>query len=139
MSEQTESARRTRTGRSPSPGSTSDTTSRGSASTSTSRASASPAPPAASGRCGRRPTRSSSPGRASTPSRSIKAWKENFPDFWPKGGQFYGPMTGVVSRRRRGAEPQVGGGAKLSTGMLVLYADDKSFSFMTPKVTCSPA
>jgi hypothetical protein len=26
----------------------------------------------------------------------IKTWKEHFPDFWPAGNRFFGPLTGIA-------------------------------------------
>lgn len=71
-------------------------------------------------------------GAAITPSEVIQTWKTHFPTFWPKGNRFYGPLTGI-------APGEVGlinmnmGPTKLSTGVLVLYADEESFTFMTPE------
>src|SRR5437868_4188454 len=31
-----------------------------------------------------------------TPVEVIKAWKENFTTFWPKGNRFYAPLTGIA-------------------------------------------
>src|SRR5579862_7074435 len=30
------------------------------------------------------------------PADIIKAWKENFTHFWPKGNRFYAPLTGIT-------------------------------------------
>jgi hypothetical protein len=74
-----------------------------------------------------------------TPSDVIKAWKENFPAFWPSGNRFYGPITGIAPGEVALISMAVPGGArlpnemKLSTGVMVLYADDESFTFMTPE------
>ena len=34
-------------------------------------------------------------GPALPPAEIIKVWKARFPEFWPKGNRFYGPMTGT--------------------------------------------
>ncbi len=71
-------------------------------------------------------------GATITPQKVIRAWKADFSRFWPKGNRFYGPLTGI-------APGEVGlinmnlGPAKLSTGVLVLYSDEESFTFMTPQ------
>lgn len=31
-----------------------------------------------------------------TPTEVITVWKENFPNFWPKGNRFYTPLTGIA-------------------------------------------
>jgi len=68
-----------------------------------------------------------------TPQEVIKEWKAHFPDFWPKGNNFYGPLQGVKPGEVAVLNLTMPGGAKLSTGIRVIYADDESFSFMTPQ------
>jgi hypothetical protein len=68
-----------------------------------------------------------------TPSEVIATWKQDFGSFWPKAGRFYGPLTGIAPGDVALLNMDVGAGAKLSTGILVLYADDESFTFMTPE------
>ncbi len=67
-----------------------------------------------------------------SPTEVIRTWKENFPQFWPKGSRFHTPLTGIapgeVALLRL-----VPGGMPLSTGVMVLYADDESFTLMTPQ------
>lgn len=67
-----------------------------------------------------------------SPTEVIGTWKENFPKFWPKGHRFYTPLTGIapgeVAILRLAP-----GGMPLSTGVMVLYADDESFTLMTPQ------
>ena len=38
-----------------------------------------------------------------TPREAIAVWKEEFPAFWPKGSQFYAPLTGHLARGGRAA------------------------------------
>ncbi|MDX1447418.1 MAG: hypothetical protein R3246_00010 [Acidimicrobiia bacterium] len=63
------------------------------------------------------------------PEHVIAEWKANFGQFWPSISRFNAPMAGIA--------PGEVGGIKsmqlLSTGVLVLYADDTSFTFMTPE------
>ena len=35
-------------------------------------------------------------GASVTSTEVIKAWKENFPMFWPKWDHFYKPVTGIA-------------------------------------------
>ena len=58
-----------------------------------------------------------------------------FPEFWPKGQRFYAPLSGIKPGEVALLEiqPLPGAPIKLSTGVLVLYADDESFTFMTPE------
>jgi hypothetical protein len=72
-------------------------------------------------------------GASVTPQQVIAAWKENFPNFWPKGARFMGPMASVTPGDVALLNMKMPGGVKLSTGILVLYADDESFSFITPE------
>jgi hypothetical protein len=68
-----------------------------------------------------------------TPTELIQTWKENFPHFWPEGNRFYGPLTGINPGEVAVLNLAAPGGTKLSTGIMVIYADDVSFSFMTPE------
>ena len=63
----------------------------------------------------------------------IKTWRENFPKFWPKGNNFYAPLTSIEPGEVAVLNLALPGGMKLSTGVRVIYADDESFSFMTPE------
>ena len=63
----------------------------------------------------------------------IKAWKDHFPDFWPTGNRFYGPLTGIAPGEVALLNLSMPGGITLSTGVLVLYADEESFTLMTPQ------
>ena len=67
------------------------------------------------------------------PSEVIKIWKENFPTFWPKGNNFYAPLTGIAPGEVALLNLSMPVGMKLSTGVIVLYADDESFTLMTPQ------
>jgi hypothetical protein len=63
----------------------------------------------------------------------IKVWKDNFPAFWPAGNRFYGPLTGIAPGEVALLNLSMPGGITLSTGVLVLYADEESFTLMTPQ------
>jgi hypothetical protein len=66
------------------------------------------------------------------PTQVISAWKVHFAKFWPRRNYFYGPLTGIAPGEVALLNIAVGG-MPLSTGVLVLYADDESFTFMTPQ------
>ena len=68
-----------------------------------------------------------------TPAELIETWKNEFSSFWPKGSQFHAPLTGIAPGEVALLQASVGGGMKLSTGVFVLYADEDSFTFMTPQ------
>lgn len=72
-------------------------------------------------------------GAGITPQDVIKVWKAEFPSFWPKGNAFYGPLTGIAPGDVALLNLTMPGRVKLSTGVLVLYADDESFTLMTPE------
>lgn len=70
-----------------------------------------------------------------TPQELIATWKERFPTFWPGGARFYAPLAGIAPGEVALLDipPVPGSPVKLSTGVMVLYADDESFTFMTPE------
>ncbi len=76
-------------------------------------------------------------GAATAPRDVIRAWKSNFGRFWPKGNRFYGRPSGIVPgdvallhlAGPGGLNPP-GGLPLISTGLMVIYSDDDSFSFM---------
>jgi hypothetical protein len=63
----------------------------------------------------------------------IDTWKRHFPDFWPEGNRFYAPLTGVEPGEVALIDMALPGHMKLSTGVMVLYADEESFTLMTPE------
>ncbi len=71
-------------------------------------------------------------GASVSPAEVIAVWKQNFPSFWPRGNRFYGPITGIAPGEVALLNLRAGG-MPLSTGVLVLYADDESFTLMTPQ------
>jgi hypothetical protein len=78
-------------------------------------------------------------GAQVSPSEVIKVWKEHFPEFWPKGNRFYGSLSGiapgevaVLNLAGPGGITGPKGMPLISTGVMVIYADEESFSFMTP-------
>ena len=72
-------------------------------------------------------------GAKVTPRQVIAVWKDEFPLFWPEGSEFHAPLTGIAPGEVALLEAALGGGLKLSTGVLVIYADEESFTFMTPQ------
>ncbi|MDQ6778422.1 MAG: hypothetical protein M3071_19870 [Actinomycetota bacterium] len=63
----------------------------------------------------------------------IATWKQRFSDFWPEGNHFYGPLTGIEPGEVALLNMALPGKMKLSTGVMVLYADEESFTLMTPQ------
>ena len=72
------------------------------------------------------------PGVDVTPEEVIAAWKVNYGEFWPEGNNFYAPLAGIQPGEVGLINADMPGGMKLSTGVMVLYADDVSFTYMTP-------
>jgi hypothetical protein len=72
-------------------------------------------------------------GAEATPEQVISTWKSEFGTFWPKGNSFYGPLTGIAPGDVALLNLAAPGGQTLSTGVMVIYADDESFTFMTPE------
>ena len=74
-------------------------------------------------------------GIAITPQELISTWKDRFPTFWPKSGRFYAPLAGIAPGEVAllDISPVPGAPVRLSTGVMVIYADDESFTFMTPE------
>jgi hypothetical protein len=70
---------------------------------------------------------------AAPPAEVIATWKQHFARFWPTGTSFYGPLTGIAPGEVAVLNVAMPGGLLLSTGVLVLYADETSFTFMTPQ------
>ena len=74
-------------------------------------------------------------GASATPREVIATWKEHFGDFWAKGRRMFLPATGIAP----GEIGLISDGATMPmapavhTGVLVIYADDESFSFMSPE------
>jgi hypothetical protein len=68
-----------------------------------------------------------------SPQEVVSTWKEKFASFWPEKNFFYGPLTGIAPGEVAVLNLAMPGRVKLSTGVLVLYADDESFAFMTPQ------
>jgi hypothetical protein len=70
-----------------------------------------------------------------SPTEVIARWKEIFPTLWPKGNTFYAPLAGIAPGEVALLEVQVMPGAplRMSTGVMVIYADEESFTFMSPE------
>ena len=77
-------------------------------------------------------TASSSSIPGPTPEEIISAWKANFGEFWYPSNRFYAPAGGIAP----GEVAVIGGGkgpTKITTGVRVIYADERSWSYMTPE------
>jgi hypothetical protein len=72
-------------------------------------------------------------GAEVTPAEVISIWKQRFATFWPRRGRFYGPATAIAPGDVALLNMDIAGGLRLVTGIMVLYADQESFTFMNPQ------
>ncbi len=59
----------------------------------------------------------------------IGEWKAHYGDFWPRHSKFNAPLAGI----KPGEIGTIDSMQVLSTGVMVIYADEESFCFMTPE------
>ncbi|MDQ3930967.1 MAG: DUF1990 domain-containing protein [Chloroflexota bacterium] len=71
-------------------------------------------------------------GASVTPAEVIRIWKSEFPRFQPPQNRFYPSVAGVAPGEVVLINASTPGGP-ISTGVLVLYADDESFTLITPE------
>lgn len=67
-----------------------------------------------------------------TPEEVIATWKTNFGEFWYPSNKFYAPAAGISP----GEIALIAGGrgpTRVTTGVRVIYADERSWSYMTPE------
>jgi len=67
-------------------------------------------------------------GTAVTPEKLVENWRAHFGEYWPSTGRFHGA---VASIQPGNVAPLNAAG--VATGVMVLYADDTSFTFLTPE------
>ncbi len=68
-----------------------------------------------------------------SPESVIRIWRQRFASFWPKGNTFYAPISGIAPGEVAVLNLASPVGVQLSTGVMVIYADDTSFTFMNPE------
>jgi hypothetical protein len=66
-----------------------------------------------------------------SPEEVVQTWKARFAQLWPRKDWFYGSLEGIKSGDVVVLNTKVGG-MRVSTEVLVLYADVTSFTVMTP-------
>lgn len=71
-------------------------------------------------------------GIAASPVEVVAVWKERFPEFQPPENRFYPSVAGVKPGEVVLIDAKTPGGP-VSTGVLVMYSDDESFTLMTPQ------
>ena len=72
-------------------------------------------------------------GADPAPEEVVAVWKREFGTFWPDNAHFYAPFSEIAPGEVGLINNDVPGGQVLSTGVMVIYADDESFTFMTPE------
>jgi hypothetical protein len=72
-------------------------------------------------------------GTDAEPRQVVAVWKDQFGSFWPKGNRFFAPLAGIEPGEVAALNLSMPGRLKLSTGVLVMYADEESFTLMTPQ------
>ncbi len=72
-------------------------------------------------------------GSGATPAEVVKVWKERFPEFWMPGNRFLAPKGGLAPGAVALINSDVPGSRWFSTGVMVLYSDEESFTYMTPE------
>lgn len=74
-------------------------------------------------------------GGSVTPEQVVSAWKQNLPHLMPADSRFYPSLAGVAPGEVvliNATLPGLPGGVPVSTGVRIIYADDVSFTVMTP-------
>lgn len=71
-------------------------------------------------------------GAEVSPAEVVRVWKERFPELQPPQNRFYPSMAGVAPGEVLLINATVGG-MPVYTGVRVIYADDESFTVMTPE------
>jgi hypothetical protein len=91
------------------------------------------------GQLWRRTYRVKLPGVQSTPAEVMAYWKEHFPEFQPEENRFLPTRDGVqpgelvyIDAKLINA-PGLGALTPMASGVMVIYADDESFTVMTPE------
>ena len=70
-------------------------------------------------------------GSTATPAEVIRVWKEQFAGFWPPGSDFYGADRPIQAGDVGMLNLAGPAGTTIATGVLVIYASDESFCFLS--------
>jgi len=66
-----------------------------------------------------------------TPAEVVRVWKERFSSFWPPSGRYYGVDKPIEAGDVAVLNLAGPAGVTIATGILVIYADDESFCFIS--------
>ena len=72
-------------------------------------------------------------GPGMTPEAVVRTWKARFGEFWPKGQRMFLSAAGIAPGEVGLINASVPGAPTMATGVLVIYADEVSFTFMSPE------
>ena len=72
-------------------------------------------------------------GSPVTPAGAAAVWKRDFGTFWPGGNYCFGGPAGIAPGEVQVLNLTLMPGMKLYTGVMVIYADETSFCFLTPE------
>lgn len=70
-------------------------------------------------------------GSAVAPTEVVRVWKERFGSFWPPAGRFYGAEKPIEAGDVALLNLAGPAGLTIATAILVVYADDRSFCFIS--------
>jgi hypothetical protein len=70
-------------------------------------------------------------GATVTPAEVIAVWKQRFASFWPAGSRFHSPQGGLAPGVVVLLDQLLPGHLRLSSGVMILYADAVSFTVMS--------
>lgn len=68
-----------------------------------------------------------------TPEQVMDTWKREFPSFWPPKHDYFPSFVGIEPGEVNAINIPGPGGTRLSTGVLVLHSDVRSFTLSTAK------
>jgi hypothetical protein len=68
-----------------------------------------------------------------SPEEVIEVWKRKFAKFFPKGALFHSPSAGITPGEVALLGSDMTGSRWIATGIMVLYADAESFTYMCPE------
>ncbi len=78
------------------------------------------------------------PQTSMTPRQIVQTWKKEFPKYWPKGNYYFGPtdeitpgQVSILHLAGLGGLNYPGKLPFIATGVLVIYADEDSFAFLS--------
>jgi hypothetical protein len=70
-------------------------------------------------------------GAAVTPAEVTAVWKQRFASFWPADSRFHSPLSGLAPGVVVLLDQLLPGHLRLSSGVMILYADQESFTVMS--------